>query len=83
MNEEFSKVIMTKSRLRNKHLEWPSREIFLAYRKVKNKCHTLTRKPKKDSLNTLPRMKTMQQERHSGTQSDLLLQTNVQYQIKT
>ena len=44
MNKELSKVIMKKSRLRNKYLEWPSRENFLAYNKVKNKCNTLTRK---------------------------------------
>ena len=46
MNKELSKVIMKKSRLRNKYLEWPSREYFLAYNKVKNKCNTLTRKTK-------------------------------------
>ena len=47
MNKELSKVIMTKSRLGNKYLKWPSRENFLAYKKVKNKCNTLTRKTKK------------------------------------
>ena len=47
MNKELSKVIMNKSRLRNKYLKWPSRENFLAYKKVKNKCNTLTRKTKK------------------------------------
>ena len=47
MNKELSKIIMNKSRLRNKYLKWPSRENFLAYKKVKNKCNTLTRKTKK------------------------------------
>ena len=47
MNKELSKVIMNKSRLRNKYLKWLSRETFLAYKKVKNKCNTLTRKTKK------------------------------------
>ena len=47
MNKELSKVIMNKSRLRNKYLKWPSRESFLAYKKVKNKCNTLTRKTEK------------------------------------
>ena len=36
MNKELSKVIMNISRLRNKYLKWPSRENFLAYKKVKN-----------------------------------------------
>ena len=30
MNKELSKIIMNKSRLRNKYLKWPSRENFLA-----------------------------------------------------
>ena len=38
---------MNKSRLRNKYLKWPSRENFLVYKKVKNKCNTVTRKTKK------------------------------------
>ena len=83
MNKELSKVTITKSRLRNKYLKWPSRENFLAYKKVKIKCYTLTRKTKKNTSNTLPKMKTFQQGRHSGIQSDLLPQTNVQYHMKT
>ena len=47
MNKELSKVIMNQSRLINKYLKWPLRENFLAYKKVKNKCNTLTRKTKK------------------------------------
>ena len=47
MNKELSKVIMNKSILRIKYLKWPSRENFLAYQKVKNKCNILTRKTKK------------------------------------
>ena len=47
MNKELSKVIMNKSRLRNKYIKWPSWENFLAYKKVKNKCNTLTRKTEK------------------------------------
>ena len=51
MNKELSKLIMTKSRLRNKYLKWPSRENFLNFRKVKNKCNNLSKKVKKDHLN--------------------------------
>ena len=47
MNKELSKVIMNKSRLRNKYLKWPSREDFLAYKKLKSKCNTRARKTKK------------------------------------
>ena len=47
MNKRLSKVIMNKSRLRNKYLKWPSRENFPAYKKVKNKFNTITRKTKK------------------------------------
>ena len=47
MNKELSKVIMNKSRMRNIYLEWTSRENVLAYKKVKNKCNTVTRKTQK------------------------------------
>ena len=33
MNKELSKAIIEKSRLRNRHLKYPSRENFLAYKK--------------------------------------------------
>ena len=47
MNKRSSKAIMNKSRIRNKYLQWPSREDFLAYKKIKNKCNNLLRKSKK------------------------------------
>ena len=47
MNKKLSKIIINKSRLRNKYLKWPPRENFLAYKKGKNKCNTLTRRTKK------------------------------------
>ena len=45
MNKELSKVIMNKSRLRNKYIKWHSRENFLALKKMKNERNT--RKTKK------------------------------------
>ena len=57
---------MNKSILSIKYLRWPSRENFLAYKKVNNKCNTLKRKTKKDTSNTLPKLRTLQQARHSG-----------------
>ena len=47
MNKSLSNMIMTKSRIRNKYLKWPSRENFLHYKKIKNKCNSLVRKSKK------------------------------------
>ena len=65
MNKELNKVIMNKSRLRNKDLKWPSREKFLVYKKVKNKCSTLTEKLEKDPSNPSSTIRTLQQARHS------------------
>ena len=47
MNKRLSKAIMNKSRIRNKYLQWSSRENFLAYKKIKNKCNNLLKKSKK------------------------------------
>ena len=47
MNKELSKAIMEKSRLRNRHLKHPSRENFLAYKNIKNKCNNLLKQSKK------------------------------------
>ena len=47
MNKNLSKVIMTKSRIRNKYLKWLSRENFLAFKSIKNKCNNLLKKSKK------------------------------------
>ena len=47
MNKRLSKAIMNKSRIRNKYLQWLSRENFLAYKKIKNKCNNLLKKSKK------------------------------------
>ena len=47
MNKELSKAIMEKSRLRNKYLKYPSRENFLSYKNIKNKCNNLLEQSKK------------------------------------
>ena len=47
MNKKLSKVIMNKSRIKNNYLKWPSRENFLAYKNIKNKCNNLLKKSKK------------------------------------
>ena len=38
---------MEKSRLQNRHLKYPSRENFLAYKNIKNKCNNLLKQCKK------------------------------------
>ena len=38
---------MEKSQLRNRHLKYPSRENFLAYKNIKNKCNDLLKQSKK------------------------------------
>ena len=43
-----SKIIMQKSKVQNKYLEWPFCENFLNYEKVKSKYNFLVRKPKKE-----------------------------------
>ena len=47
MNEELSKVIMNKYTITNKYLKWLSKENYLAYEKMKNKCNNLVKKSKK------------------------------------
>ena len=37
MTKELRKAIKDQSRLKNKYLKWPSRENFLAYKKIKKK----------------------------------------------
>ena len=47
MTRELSKAIMTKSKVKHSYVKWPSPENFVAYKKAKNKCNSLTRKPKR------------------------------------
>ena len=47
---------MNKSRLRNKYLKWPSREHFLAFKKVRNKCNSLNEKAKKSYFQEATKM---------------------------
>ena len=47
MNKNLSKVIMTKSRIKNKYLKWPSRENVLAFKSIKNNCNNLLKNLRK------------------------------------
>ena len=47
MTRELSKAVMTKPKAKNSYVKWPSRENFVAYKKAKNKCNSLTRKAKR------------------------------------
>ena len=48
MTKELSKAVMNKSKTRNKHIKWSSRENFLAMKRAKNYCNNLTRTTKKN-----------------------------------
>ena len=48
MTKDLSKAIMNKSKAKNKYLNRPSRENFISYKRTKNKCNSLTKKPKRD-----------------------------------
>ena len=48
MTRELSKKILTKSKVKNSYLKWPSRENFVAYKKAQEKCNSLTRKSQKE-----------------------------------
>ena len=47
MNKELSKAIMEKFRLQNRHLKYPSRKTFLAYKNNKSKCNNLLKQCQK------------------------------------
>ena len=47
MKKQLSKAIMNRSKLRNIHIKWPSRENFLEYKKTKNTCNNLNNFAKK------------------------------------
>ena len=47
LTKEISKVVMNKSKIRNKYQKCPSRENFLALKKVKKFCNKLTKSVKK------------------------------------
>ena len=53
INKELSKLLMTKSRIKNKYLKWKSRENFLAYKNIKNKCNNMLKKCKKEHFNDI------------------------------
>ena len=45
--KNLSKATMNNSRLRKKHLKWPSRKYYFSYKKVKSKLNSLNKKAKK------------------------------------
>ena len=44
MTKDLIKAIMSKSKIKNKYLNWSSRENFIFYKRTKNKCNSLTKK---------------------------------------
>ena len=47
MTKNLRKAIMNRSRLKHKYLKYPSRENFIAFKKMKNQCNSLCKKMKK------------------------------------
>ena len=47
MTRELSKTIMNKSKVKNSYVKGLSRKNFVAYKKAKNKCNSLTGKAKR------------------------------------
>ena len=50
MTRELSKAIMIKSKVKNSYVKWPLQENFVAYKKAKIKCNSLTRKAKRNFI---------------------------------
>ena len=48
MPKDLSKEIMNKSKVKNKYLNWPSRENSISYKRTKNKSNSLTKQAKRD-----------------------------------
>ena len=47
MTKNLRKAIMNRSRLKHKYIKYPSRENFIAFKKMKNQCNSLCKKTKK------------------------------------
>ena len=48
MTREFRKSIMSRSKLKNEHLKWSSKEKFLGFKYAKQKCASLTKRAKRE-----------------------------------
>ena len=47
MTKQLNKAIMDRSRIKNRHLKWPSRENFLELKKATHLCKNLSKRVKK------------------------------------
>ena len=57
MTKDLGKAIMNKPKAKSKHLNWPSREKFISYKRTKIKCNSL---PKQDTEISSKRPKKME-----------------------
>ena len=53
MTKELRKAIINRSRLKKRYQDWPSRENFKNWKKLKNKCNKLCRKAKKNHFRNI------------------------------
>ena len=56
MTQELSKAIIMKQKAKNKYVKWSLRENFLAFKKLKNKCTSVTKGLKKIFSRRLQKM---------------------------
>ena len=47
MTKQLNKAVMDRSRIKNRHLKWPSRENVLELKKATHLCKNLTKRVKK------------------------------------
>ena len=78
MNKELSKAIMEKSRFRNRHLKYPSRENFLAYKNIKNKCNNLLKQSKKKYIKDISNKRAATSESFFNTVKPFITHKGIQ-----
>ena len=73
MTNGLSKAIMSKSKAKNKYLNWPSRENFISYKGTKNKCNSLTKEAKRDFFKEATKDGIMTSKKFSCTVKPFLI----------
>ena len=69
---------MEKSRLWNRHLKYPSRENFLAYKNIKNKCNNLLKQSKKKYIKDISNKRAATSESFFNTVEPFITHKGIQ-----
>ena len=80
MNKELSKVIINKSRRRNKKIRL--KKLYSLQKKWKTNVTRWQEKVKNDTSNALLKIRTLQGPRHPGIQSDHKQRYNIRWKYK-